>query len=198
MLTVIETPADPTANSYVTLAEADAYMETRLHSEAWAAYTPEQKSASVISATSWLDICFIWTGIPTTTTQRLGWPRTGMRTRNGQPIDPMELPFDLKKATCEFSFSLAAAQRTADNDAANQGIAEMEAGPVRLKFVDKAGVITDISLADAAIAKDGPEFAYLSRIIPDAVRLIIPPSWYVRTSLGAMTGQSDFLFRVDR
>jgi hypothetical protein len=188
-LTVIETPADPAANSYVTLAEADAYMATRLHSDAWLTLTDDQKSASIISATSWLDICFIWTGTPTTTEQALGWPRTGMLTRNNQPIDPMELPFDLKKATAEFSVSLAAAQRTADNDAANQGIAEMKAGPVSLKFFDKSG-----SLAD------GPEFAYLNRIIPDAVRLIIPPSWYVHATLGDVIAgqQTDFLFRVDR
>ena len=195
--TVIETPAAPNANSYVTLDEANAYMETRLHSEAWATFTDEQKNAAIISATSWLDICFIWTGAPSTLPQALGWPRTGMFTRNGQPIAALELPFDLKKATAEFSFSLASAQRTADNDAANQGIAEMEAGPVRLKFVDKTGAITDIALADAALIKNGPDFAYLSRIIPDAVRLIIPPSWYVRTTLAAATA-SGIIFMADR
>lgn len=200
MLTVIETPADPAANSYVTLAEADAYMATRLHSEAWATFTDDQKNGSIISATSWLDACFIWTGTPTTVTQRLGWPREGMFTRNNVPIDAMELPFDLKKATSEFAMSLATAQRTADNDAANQGISEMKAGPVTLKFVNKSGVITDITLADAAIAKDGPEFAYLSRIIPDAVRMLIPPSWYVRVSLASTISKStsDFLFMASR
>lgn len=183
MLTVIETPADPAANSYVTLVEADAYMETRLHSEAWATFTDEQKNASIVSATSWLDACFRWTGTPTTIEQRLGWPRTGMFTRNEVPIPPMELPLDLKKATSEFAISLGSAQRTADNDAANQGISEMKAGPVSLKFADVKGNITDIALADAEILRNGPDFAYLSRIIPDAVRALIPPSWYLRASL---------------
>jgi hypothetical protein len=200
MLTVIETPADPNANSYVTLLEANAYMETRLHSDVWATFSDDQKNASIISATSWLDACFRWTGTPTTTTQVLGWPRTGMFTRNEVPIDPMALPFDLKKATSEFAISLATAQRTADNDAANQGISEMKAGPVSLKFADVKGNITDIVLADAEIIRNGPDFAYLSRIIPDAVRALIPPSWYLRATLGTAEGgmAGSFIFMATR
>ena len=200
-LVVIEIPAAPDANSYVTVAEADLYMETRLHSEAWATFTPEQKSASVVSATSWLDACFRWTGAPTTVEQRLGWPRTGMFTRNQVPIPPMELPLDLKKATSEFAISLASAQRTADNDARNQGISEMEAGPVRLKFADVKGEISNIALADAEIIRSGHDFLYLSRIIPDAVRALIPPSWYHRVTLAtaeAGAAPTDLIFMASR
>ena len=41
---LVTTPGSPTANSYCTVAEADAYHETRLHSSAW----PANISASVV------------------------------------------------------------------------------------------------------------------------------------------------------
>jgi hypothetical protein len=196
-LTVIETPGAANANSYVTLVEANDYMLTRLHSETWDTFDDEQKKAAIISATSWLDALVRWTGAPTTTTQILGWPRTNMFTRNEQPIPPMVLPFDLKKATSEFAFSVINEEFTAagaGGGTAGSNVSEIEAGPVRLKFADKPKP-SGISGLDADIAINGPDFAYL--MVPAAVRALIPPSWYLRPTLATATSKSA-LFRVDR
>jgi hypothetical protein len=116
-----------------------------------------------------------------------------MLSRNGFPIPIDVIPNDLKKATAEFAIWLATEQRTADNDADNQGLEEIEAGPVRLKFKDKFGDISSLSQADAVILLNGPDYAYLSRFVPDAVLALIPPSWYYRP-----TASGGFFFTVDR
>lgn len=194
-LTVIETPGASDANSYVSLEEANEYMLTRLHSEAWEGFDDEQKKAGIISATAWLDAMFNWTGTAVDCIQSLGWPRNGMFSRNGCAIDPAIIPVELKRASSEFAISLATEQRTADIDAQNQGLSEIEAGPVRLKFTDRA--------AGTSLALSSPDLAYMSRFIPDAVRALIPPSWYMRPAAASsdlLQSQvhKGFFFRVDR
>ena len=44
-----------TANSYQTVAEADAYFTGTLRESEWAALTPEVKSAALVAAAAWLD-----------------------------------------------------------------------------------------------------------------------------------------------
>lgn len=97
------TIASPTANSYLTIAEATEYFDGRLPlSVPWVASGHE---SALMMATRTLDslaqpfktffagppayyrIRRQWTGSPATTTQRLAWPRTTLFDCNGNALD---------------------------------------------------------------------------------------------------------------
>jgi hypothetical protein len=61
-------------NSYVTVAEADAYLNERLGSEKWVASDVSTKEAALITATHILD-SFNWIGESVSSEQFLAFPR---------------------------------------------------------------------------------------------------------------------------
>jgi hypothetical protein len=172
MPTIIATPAAANANSYLTLVEAQQYFDTRLPLSGWD--DADDQSVLLIMATRVLDKLLTpfrslivqggvryyrvrpeWTGTPTTTTQRLCWPRTGMFDQNGNAIGTMIIPQDLKDATAEFAGQLGSDDRTLDNDVIVQGISSLKAGSVALAF------------------RDGN----VAQVIPDAVYNLLVNSW---------------------
>jgi hypothetical protein len=172
---IIETPGDPDANSYVTVADADAYHQTRPASQVatWTAATADDKAAAVVMATELLDANFMWNGTPTSVDQALAFPRTGLTNRNGVPVDPGIIPRELKRATSEFARQLLTGNRTADNDVARMGLTDLKAGPISLSF--KEGTTSEVPA-----------------VIPDAVRMMIPVTWY-RVSETAATATPTIL-----
>jgi len=171
MPTIVETPAAANANSYETHAEANTYFDERLPlATPWVTSGQE---AALIMATRVIEmvlqprvvfdmanVCYrtrpTWTGAPSTTTQRLAWPRTGMLDRNGNAIPSGEIPYDLKNAQSELAGQLLMGDRTLDNDISIQGITSLKAGSVSLTFKD---VIE-------------------AKVLPDAVLNLMPPSWF--------------------
>jgi len=173
MPTIIATPGAANANSYLTLAEAQAYFDARLPLAGWD--DADDQSVLVIMATRVLEMMFVghrrldrgkdgdfyittpkWTGAPSTTTQRLAWPRTGMLDRNGNAIAVDVVPQDLKDATAELAGQLGNADRTLDNDVIVQGLTSIKAESVALAFKDMIE----------------------PRVLPDAVWNLMPDSWY--------------------
>jgi len=93
----------PSANSYETQDEANAYFETRVPIDP--VWVTSGQDAVLIMATRTLDALATpyktffpgpppyyrvrpqWTGAPATPTQRLSWPRVGMFDHNGNPLD---------------------------------------------------------------------------------------------------------------
>jgi len=157
------------SNSYLTRAEADAYWASRLFREVWDDAEPADKDAALQWATRLIDAVFIWTGVAATSTQALGWPRIGMLSRNGFAIPETVIPNDLKAAVAEFAGQLSAENRTEDDDALRRGLSSIKVGPVALTFKRS---LTELELLS-------PELAYLSQTVPDAVRQLIPLSWYM-------------------
>ena len=176
--TITATPGAANANSYLTVAEADAYHESHLYSEVWDDADADQKIKALIMATRLLDAFYSWSGSSLTQrqssrlpayayytwtgdaadgTQGLCWPRTGMVNRNGYDIPETEIPQALKEATAEFAKQLIVSDRTADNDIDVQGITSVKAGSVSLTFKDMIE----------------------SKVIPDAVQWLLVPSWIV-------------------
>jgi hypothetical protein len=177
------TPGAPTANSYLTLDEAQAYYAMRSPSPAWES-APNQE-ANLIQATRLIDAMFsgvrsrvvakdgtsqyivgpMWTGAATSpTTQALCWPRVGMLNRNGAPIPDDVIPPSLKEATAEFAGQLAIADRSLDNTAAVQGITNVKAGSVSVSFAGSDGVV-------------------VTKVIPDVVSYLLVPSWYTHETI---------------
>jgi Putative DnaT-like ssDNA binding protein len=157
--TLVATPASATANSYATVAEADAYHDSRLHREDWAATGSDvaTKTVALIMATRLLDSMYEWSSWSThSLTQALQWPRISMMARNRLSyIDNETIPTELKNATAEFARQLIAEDRAADNDIETKRLREIGAGPVRLVFGE--GVT--------------------AKVVPDAVYSLMPPWW---------------------
>lgn len=173
-MALIATPGAADANSYVTLAEYNAYLLARLHVPAAASgATDAQKEAALIMATRTLDAMQCFTGAAATSTQALKWPRTGMVNKNGFPIADNVIPQELKDATSELAMQLAVSDITLDNDAAIQGLTKVKAGPVELGFKDSIDV----------------------RGLPSAVTNLLPSSWKCEDAGGPNDGTS-FLFEV--
>ena len=103
--TINATLKSATANSYVTLAEADAYFETTPSSTQWDNKQDDKKNRALISATGWIDT-LIFYGDRCDSNQALKWPR------NNYHVDRVELtcsaiPSAIKKATYLLAFELA-------------------------------------------------------------------------------------------
>ena len=88
------------SNSYVTVAEADAYFLDRQGS--WDS-NETHKQYYLIKATDYLEATYQgkWKGVKANSTQALAWPRYGVIDADGYPIDIDEIPLALKKATYE-------------------------------------------------------------------------------------------------
>lgn len=92
---VVETVGSATANSFITVAEADTYLEARLNSSAWTGTEP--KKIAVIEATRTLS-GLTWTGSRTDAVQALSFPRIGVT----DPDAPLDAPLDAWSGTPEY------------------------------------------------------------------------------------------------
>jgi len=181
-ITIIATPGDPAANSYQTLAEFKSYIALRTPVVAWTTGASDDTlSSAMIIGTLLLDSCFDWTGVATLPTQNRSWPRTGMLNRNGFLIDPLSIPDELKYAQSEFSLAVGSSDLFADNDAAKANIAAIKAGSVEVQFQSTRSDSREA--IDLWVRRLGPEFRYLSNAVPEAVRLMLIPSWYNQGSI---------------
>lgn len=187
-VTVNSNVGDAAANSYCSLVEATAYWLSHVQDDsftAWNAATPDpQQNAALVQAATLLDSCFIWTGFAATASQALGWPRTSMLSRNGYPIDPTSIPRALKNAQAELAGQLLAQPtRTADNDALKLNLSSVRAGSVGANFDTIGRNSGSLELRDADVLRAGPDFDFLWKAVPDAVRNQIVASWYKRTTV---------------
>lgn len=181
-MALVTTSGAADANSYATAADLAAYVLTRPFVPAWyATGTDATKEAALRMAARLLDSLFDWTGSAVDATQALTWPRNGMFTRNGFAIETTTIPTALKEAQCEFALMLAAGDRLADNDALKQGITSVKAGSVAVTFKD-----TDESSSEAVdnrIRLLEQDMQWASNTVPDAVRQLLVPSWFIANTL---------------
>jgi DnaT-like ssDNA binding protein len=189
-VTLEATPGAADANSFEEVEEADEYFETRLHAEVWVDADPADKTIALIMATRVISASLspyryyvsdgnfyrtrsTWTGVPSTSTQALPWPRIGMQNRNGVDIPDDEIPVELKQATSELALVLLSTDVTADNPVITGGITDLTAGPVSLSFKD-----------------------YIeTKVLPNAVLDMLVPSWLTDE---VIEGRSSAVFRVVR
>lgn len=165
---LVATPGAADANTYATLAEADSYHAGHVHASAWAVPSGERAQALVMAARLLDAMPGAWTGVASSATQALGWPRQGMVNRNAFPIASGEIPVELKNAQAEFARQLLVQDTTESNVVVAQGITSLKAGPVALTFKERAENYLALQQRDA-----------LNAMIPDAVRMLLVPSWLV-------------------
>lgn len=151
------TPGSPTADSYATLAEGDIFFAASLYPEVWTAASDDNQERALKMGTRLLDAYFKWLGMRTYSDQALGFPRTGLFRDSTVPVDSVTIPIEIRNAAIEFSKWLLENNPNTENQTIAQGITEIKVATIQLKFKE----------------------VLEARVIPDFVKLLIPPEWYV-------------------
>lgn len=121
----------PTANSFATVAEANAILEVNPHS-LWALVTPEVKSNVLMWATRLLIERTKWKGKKRYENAGTPFPRTCLRDRDNLPITDDDVPQQVKVATALLADFLTATDPTTVNSSAN--LKRLQADVVELEF----------------------------------------------------------------
>ena len=131
MPTLVATAGATNANSYCTVAQADAYHDTHLYATTWTDADDDQKTIGLIWATRLLDQHIAWSGNKYTAAQALRWPRSGVYDPDGYVFPVDEIPTFLKNATAELARHLIKEDRTADR---GYGLSSLTADVITLNF----------------------------------------------------------------
>ncbi len=143
------------ANSYATVAEADAFHETSLYASVWTSMALQEKTQALISATRILDEQVDWAGWATTFGQALRWPRSGVPSREAIPgrqdavisygyyLAMNIIPDWLKNATAELAQSLKVADRSADLETINYSQISVGSISLTIDKTDRPNVLPD-------------------------------------------------------
>jgi len=124
------------ADSYVTLAYADAYILAMGYTTPdWSALTDAQKESCILRAMSFIE-ALNYKGTKADQDYSLEWPRVGVIDRNGYALDNDFIPEQLKKALVECAFreqTLGTLQ--GDLDGASN-IKSLKAGSLALEYFE--------------------------------------------------------------
>lgn len=134
--TIDATPGGTVANSYPTVADADAYHATYVgdaDGSVWQSLDADVKVRALIQATRQFDAYVRWFGYATSITQKLGFPRVGLvYPQTAQLVTG--IPDELKWAVSEQARLLAVADRALEGATDTQGIRRIKADTVELEF----------------------------------------------------------------
>ena len=131
--TINATLSSASANSYVTLADADAYFETVPNSATWTDKTTDQKNRALISATRWIDTLNFY-GDRCDAGQALKWPRTNYDVDN-ITLECSLIPSDIKYATYELARALANDTDAVTGNTGTSGLYDqVELGDLKVKY----------------------------------------------------------------
>jgi len=131
-------------NSYITVANADAYLVYAINAGNWSASDTAIKESALISATRMLDRQ-PWAGSKTQAapTQLLQWPRTGLTDRDGNALSDSVVPQEIIDATCELAVELINNPALASQPDTSSNIKRVKADTVEIEYIR---------------AKNGPRF----------------------------------------
>jgi len=126
------------ANSYITLVDAESYFEERMPAASnWlATVSDDDKNRALVTATRLLDKMVVWDGLAASDTQALLWPRLELYDAKGVEIEDDAIPVEIGYAVCELADSLLGTDRT--DDLTTQGIEGMDVGDIGIKFSSSA------------------------------------------------------------
>lgn len=140
-------------NSYVTIAEADEYFETRIDSAEWSDSSDEIKEQALVTATQLIDDR-PWIGIAVSSSQALAWPRKEAiyyDPRMGQDITIAEdeVPHQVKFAVYEQALHLLQNEDLISQK--TQTFESISVGSISLS--DSNGDVTKTSITPSVILK---------------------------------------------
>lgn len=103
------------AESYISVADADAYHAKRLNGD-WGPLANATKEALLIKATEYMVGTYreMWAGYTVNATQALDWPRYEVPDGRGGYIDSNIVPAEVKKACAELALKANAGELAPD------------------------------------------------------------------------------------
>lgn len=131
MVTIVDSPGDPSANSYVSLAFSDEFMETSVGRSDWLTADIEVKQAALIEATRTIDSIFSWFSLPATDEQALDWPQQLQYDKYGRRILDTVIPKELKYVVCELAYNIFKYGNTAES---SSKVDSVKVGPITLNL----------------------------------------------------------------
>ena len=137
-MTLDATPAGSAANSYCTVAEADAYFNTSFNRPVWGATSTPNKEIALIEAARLLDSQVKWYGYLATNTQVLRWPRAYVPSPDsglgGPYLNSDVIPQPVKELACELAYHILSnlGYSSSEND-----LTRIKVGPILLDFSEK-------------------------------------------------------------
>jgi hypothetical protein len=144
------TVGGPDANSFVTVAEADAYFTEHPFGADWIALTDSEAAAYLMLATRVLSVqC--WTGIGATAEQALPWPRSGMYAVTGYSLSSTIIPRQLKEMTFELANSIRLNGALTSSSVADEGLKRVKAGPMEIEYFNPMDLERAFSLLTSDI-----------------------------------------------
>jgi hypothetical protein len=102
---IVATPGSATANSYVELSDAVAYFDGALYVEDWEVADNETRTKALLAATLRLEQ-EEYLGHRVDELQALAWPREGLPTVDGFPVDPDTVPIRIQRAQIKLALAM--------------------------------------------------------------------------------------------
>lgn len=134
------------ANTYVSLAQAETYMEGRLASTAWDAATDDSKNRALVTAVKTMDARLRYVGTIVDDQQAMQWPREGIY-YEGHEWPDNTIPAQVKDAQVEFAVNLIT-NGDRSGDPGGEGVKSLNVGKgaVELEFDQntKPDIIPDV------------------------------------------------------
>ena len=146
-----------TANSFVSVEEADAYFEDRdpdheIYADWWD-LTTEAKQAALVRGTQGLCTYLLgrWRGKKKSSTQALPWPRTDVEDEEGLEVSDEVVPVPVRQATCEVGF-IEITQRYVQREVTRDDMIQTETtGPITTTYFKGAPSTTVYPHIDAML-----------------------------------------------
>ena len=146
------------ANSYITLADANQYVDNTSGDSTWTApATDAAKEKALRMATQYVDAEYApsWKGVASEDNQALDWPRAGVTLRDGYGIDSDEIPQALKDAVCELAVDYLVNGTLMDDVSSPGSVKRKQAGPVSIEYFGGSQVswrrLTENLLSDLTV-----------------------------------------------
>lgn len=118
------------ANSYATVAQADAYLRARRRATAWDALDTETKAGRLVMATAYLDAHCRWAGELMRSEQALGWPRADAGDKHGRVLSSAAVPAAVRNAAIEIA---QAGEITTER---TRAATSKTVGPISVEYAD--------------------------------------------------------------
>jgi hypothetical protein len=134
------------SNTYITLADANTYFESRLYGTTWTSATDDNKNRSLAMATRMLDDLFVFQGDKLTCAQALRWTRSGVYDIDGCYVATDAIPTPIEEATCEQALELLKSDVTTQPELLAKGFKKAKVGPLEVE--------ADLSFQPASMSKN--------------------------------------------
>lgn len=135
-----------TAESYLSVDDADTYHTAYGAPALWTAATTGEKETALRIATRYLDAAYQmrWKGKRTNETQRLAWPRSSVYDQDGYLIDDDDLPLALEDATAIAALKHVEGVALLPDLTSNSSIVaeSKKVGPLEISYQYQGGSVT--------------------------------------------------------